>query len=197
MISFLEGKIESFGIDYLIIDVNHIGYYIQIPTYAHFPLKIGENLKIHTYLYLREDKMMLFGFLTRREKTFFELLISTPGVGPKVGLKVLSKMTPEAFSQAVLHEDTESITSIGGIGNKLAKKIILELKEKLRKNTLADAREKEIHKFQSSDVKDAIDALRTLGYTPKKARFAIEKIQKQFKEKLTVEELIRESLKII
>ncbi len=195
MIFFLQGKIESVGVGHLVMDVNNVGYYIHIPTYVNFSLKIGEIVKIYTHLYLREDKIMLFGFLTRKEKIFFELLISTPGVGPKVGLKVLSKMTPDNFNQAILREDIDSITAIGGIGNKLAKKIILELKEKIKKSTLKEVGEVRI--FKSKDMQDAIDALKTLGYTNKKAIFAINKTQEKFKEKLTVEELIRESLKIV
>ena len=195
MIFFLQGKIESVGVGHLVMDVNNVGYYIHIPTYVNFSLKISETVKIYTHLYLREDKIMLFGFLTRKEKIFFELLISTPGVGPKVGLKVLSKMTPDNFNQAILREDIDSITAIGGIGNKLAKKIILELKEKIKKSTLKEVGEVRI--FKSKDMQDAIDALKTLGYTNKKAIFAINKTQEKFKEKLTVEELIRESLKIV
>ena len=195
MISFLEGKVESFGLNFLILDVNHVGYYIQIPAYMHLPLKVGDNIKIYTYLYLREDKLILFGFLSSQERVFFELLISTPGVGPKVGLKVLSKMTPDDFSQAVLREDIDSITAIGGIGNKLANKIILELKEKLKKTYSKESIK--INVSESRDVKDAIEALKVLGYSSKKARSAIEKIQGQFKEKLALEELIRETLKII
>jgi len=195
LIFFLQGKIESVGVGHLVMDVNNVGYYIHIPTYVNFSLKISETVKIYTHLYLREDKIMLFGFLTRKEKIFFELLISTPGVGPKVGLKVLSKMTPDNFNQAILREDIDSITAIGGIGNKLAKKIILELKEKIKKSTLKEVGEVRI--FKSKDMQDAIDALKTLGYTNKKAIFAINKTQEKFKEKLTVEELIRESLKIV
>ena len=195
MIFFLQGKIELVGVGHLVMDVNNAGYYIHIPTYVNFSLKIGEIVKIYTHLYLREDKIQLFGFLTQKEKIFFKLLISTPGVGPKVGLKVLSKMTPDNFNQAILREDIDSITAIGGIGNKLAKKIILELKEKIKKSTLKEVGE--VRVFKSKDMQDAIDALKTLGYTNKKAIFAINKTQGRFKEKLTVEELIRESLKIV
>lgn len=195
MISFLQGIIETVGIDHLILDINSIGYYINIPTYTDFSLKIGSKVKIYTYLYLREDKVMLFGFLSKKEKIFFELLINTPGVGPKVGLKVLSKMTPDDFSQAILREDLESITAIGGIGNKLAKKIILELKEKIKKSTSMDINKIKI--FKSEAVRDAIAALKALGYTYKRIKPAIDKTQEKFKKNLTVEELIRESLKII
>jgi len=191
----LYGKIESMSVGYLVMNVNNVGYYVHIPTYDNFSLKMGEIVKIYTYLYLREDKILLFGFLTEKEKVFFELLISTSGVGPKVGLKVLSKMTPDNFKQAILWEDLDSITAIGGIGNKLAKKIILELKEKIKKTTLKEI--KEVKSFQSKDVQDAVDALVTLGYAYKEAIDAINKTKEKFKKEMTVGELIRESLKII
>ena len=195
MISFLEGKVDTVGLNYLVLNANGIGYQINTPVYNNLSLKRGDKTKIYTYLYLREDKIMFFGFLTKEEKNFFELLISTPGVGPKVGLNILSKMTPDYFSKAILQEDLDSITAISGIGNKLAKKIVLELKEKISKITFLEA---EVGKtFKSENISDAIDALKVLGYTYKKAKSAVEKTQEKFKGELTVEELVRESLKII
>ncbi len=195
MISFLEGKVDTVGLNYLVLNANGIGYQINTPVYNNLSLKRGDKTKIYTYLYLREDKIMFFGFLTKEEKNFFELLISTPGVGPKVGLNILSNMTPDYFSKAILQEDLDSITAISGIGNKLAKKIVLELKEKISKITFLEA---EVGKtFKSENISDAIDALKVLGYTYKKAKSAVEKTQEKFKGELTVEELVRESLKII
>jgi Holliday junction DNA helicase RuvA len=191
----LEGKVDTVGLNYLVLNANGIGYQINTPVYNNLSLKRGDKTKIYTYLYLREDKIMFFGFLTKEEKNFFELLISTPGVGPKVGLNILSNMTPDYFSKAILQEDLDSITAISGIGNKLAKKIVLELKEKISKITFLEA---EVGKtFKSENISDAIDALKVLGYTYKKAKFAVEKTQEKFKGELTVEELVRESLKII
>ncbi|MEA1940586.1 MAG: Holliday junction branch migration protein RuvA [Candidatus Caldatribacteriota bacterium] len=195
MISFLEGMVDTVGVNYIVLNVKGIGYQINIPAYNNLSLKINDRTKIYTYLYLREDKIILYGFLSKEEKIFFELLISTPGVGPKVGLKVLSKMTPDDFSQAILREDLESITAIGGIGNKLAKKIILELKEKIKKSTSMDINKTRI--FKSEAVRDTMAALKALGYNYKRIKPAIDKTQEKFKKKLTVEELIRESLKII
>jgi len=195
LISFLEGKVDTVGLNYLVLNANGIGYQINTPVYNNLSLKRGDKTKIYTYLYLREDKIMFFGFLTKEEKNFFELLISTPGVGPRVGLNILSKMTPDYFSKAILQEDLDSITAISGIGNKLAKKIVLELKEKISKITFLEA---EVGKtFKSENISDAIDALKVLGYTYKKAKSAVEKTQEKFKGELTVEELVRESLKII
>ena len=195
MISFLEGIVDTIGVSYLVLNTNGIGYQINIPAYNNLFLKIGDKTKIYTYLYLREDKIMLYGFLTKEEENFFELLISTPGVGPKVGLNILSKMTPDDFGKAILQEDLDSITAIVGIGNKLAKKIVLELKEKISKITFLEAGIEKT--FKSENISDAIDALKVLGYTYKKAKSAVEKTQEKFKGELTVEELVRESLKII
>jgi len=194
LISFLEGTVDTVGVNYLILNVNGIGYQINTPIYNNLSLKTGDNTKIYTYLYLREDKIMFYGFISKGEENFFELLISTPGVGPKVGLNILSKMTPDNFGKAILQEDLDSITAIVGIGNKLAKKIVLELKEKISKITFLEAGVDET--FKSENINDAVDALKVLGYTYKKAKFAVEKTQEKFKGQLTVEELIRESLKI-
>lgn len=191
----MEGTVDSIGINFLILNISGVGYHINIPVYNNLPLKAGDKTKIYTYLYLREDKVMLYGFLSKEEEDFFELLISTPGVGPKAGLNVLSKMTPDDFRKAILQEDLDSITAITGIGNKLAKKIVLELKEKISKTTSLEVGLEKT--FKSEIMNDAIDALKVLGYTYKKAKSAVEKTQGKFKGELTVEELIRESLKII
>lgn len=195
MISFLEGIVDTVGVNYLVLNTNGIGYQINIPAYNNLSLKTGDKTKIYTYLYLREDKIMLYGFLTKEEENFFELLISTPGVGPKVGLNILSMRTPDDFSKAILQEDLDSITAIVGIGNKLAKKIVLELKEKISKITFLEVGVEKTFKFEN--INYAIDALKVLGYTYKKAKSAVEKTQEKFRGELTVEELVRESLKII
>ncbi|PKP55698.1 Holliday junction branch migration protein RuvA [Candidatus Atribacteria bacterium HGW-Atribacteria-1] len=195
LISFLEGRVDTVGVNYLVLNTNGIGYQINIPVYNNLSLKTGDKTKIYTYLYLREDRIMFYGFLTKEEENFFELLIGTPGVGPKVGLNILSKMTPDDFSKAILQEDLDSITAIAGIGNKLAKKIVLELKEKISKTTVLGVGLEKT--FKSEIINDAIDALKVLGYTYKKAKSAVEKTQEKFKGELTVEELVRESLKII
>jgi len=195
LITFLEGIVDTVAINYLILNIGGIGYKINIPTYDNLVLKTGDKIKIYTYLYLREDKIMLYGFLSKKEEEFFRLLLGTPGVGPKLGLNILSKMTPDDFSKAILQEDLESITTIVGIGHKLAKKIVLELKEKISKVVFI---EKSLERgFTPEIIKDAIDALKVLGYTHKKAMSAVEKTQEKFKGKLNVEELIRESLRII
>jgi len=192
----LEGKVEAIKTNCLIIEVSGIGYQVNIPSYRHLSLKIGDKTKIYTYLYLREDKIALYGFLTLEEEIFFELIISTPGIGPKVGLNVLSEMTPEDFKKAILQENMEAITAIAGIGNKLAKKIILELKEKISKSDFIEVvpagKDNKLEIFN-----EAIEALKVLGYTHKRAESIVEQTQKKFDRKLTLQELVRESLKNI
>lgn len=195
MIAFLEGIVETWGTNYLLLKVGDIGYQINIPAYQKFPSRIGDRIKIYTYLYVREDKIILYGFLSKEEKNLFELVINVPGVGPKYGLNILSRMTPDNFRKAIIQEDLDSITMIAGIGNKLAKKLILELKEKMGKDTELGiiselSLEKEI-------IRDAIDALKTLGYNHKRAKLVVEKVSQKIQEELSLEELIKESLKII
>lgn len=195
MISFLEGTVETMGINYLLLKVGDIGYHINIPSYNRLPFKVGDRIKVYTYLYVREDRIILYGFFSREEESLFELVIGTPGIGPKVGLNILSRMSPDIFKKAIIQEDLNSITMITGIGNKLAKKLVLELKEKIDKESVLEGISG--LSSQSEIINDAIDALKSLGYNYKKAKLAVEKIQEKISRELTLEELIKESLKII
>jgi len=195
LISFLEGTVETMGINYLLLKVGDIGYHINIPSYNRLPFKVGDRIKVYTYLYVREDRIILYGFFSREEESLFELVIGTPGIGPKVGLNILSRMSPDIFKKAIIQEDLNSITMITGIGNKLAKKLVLELKEKIDKESVLEGISG--LSSQSEIINDAIDALKSLGYNYKKAKLAVEKIQEKISRELTLEELIKESLKII
>jgi len=195
LISFLEGTVETMGINYLLLKVGDIGYHINIPSYNRLPFKVGDRIKVYTYLYVREDRIILYGFFSREEESLFELVIGTPGIGPKVGLNILSRMSPDIFKKAIIQEDLNSITMIAGIGNKLAKKLVLELKEKIDKESVLEGISG--LSSQSEIINDAIDALKSLGYNYKKAKLAVEKTQEKISRELTLEELIKESLKII
>ena len=123
MISFLNGTIESKGIGSIVVNVNGIGYLVNVPSVDKFVPEQNKQ-KIFTYLYIREDRAVLYGFVTEDERDFFKMLLDTPGIGPKVALSVLAYMMPGYFQQAILEEDLNLISSIPGIGKKLAKKII-------------------------------------------------------------------------
>lgn len=195
LIAFLEGIVEVLGTNYLVLKVGDIGYQVNIPTYNKLPARVGDRIKLYTYLYVREDRIILYGFFSKEEESLFELVIGTPGIGPKVGLSILSKMSPDFFKKAIIQEDLNSITLIAGIGNKLAKKLVLELKEKIGKESALEG----ISWLspQPEIINDAIDALKSLGYNYKKAKLAVEKTREKIKQELTLEELIKESLKVI
>jgi holliday junction DNA helicase RuvA len=194
MISFLDGMIESKGINSIVVNVSGIGYLVNVSSVEKYVIS-QKKQKIFTYLYIREDRAVLYGFLKSDERDFFKILLDTPGIGPKVALNILAYMEPREFQQAILEEDLNLISSISGIGNKLAKKIVLELKEKIKEFKLTDTFIKDIPERQSF-VYDGIEALKALGYPEKEAKkriaSALKKINKN--ETVELEELIRNAL---
>ncbi|MDD2353151.1 MAG: Holliday junction branch migration protein RuvA [Atribacterota bacterium] len=168
MISFLKGKICNKDNGFIIVDVNGVGYQVNVPSISKFILNDSEQL-VFTYLYVREDRLVLYGFSTETDRNFFKVLIEAPGVGPKMALNILSNMGAENFHNAVLEEDLNLISSISGIGKKMAKKIVLELKEKFKKSSFdGDIISSELN--PKDFINDAIEALKTLGYQEKEAK---------------------------
>jgi len=194
MISFLNGTIESKETGSIVINVNGIGYLVHVPSVDKFVLSQNKQT-IFTYLYIREDRIVLYGFLNNNERDFFKILLDTPGIGPKVALNVLADMGPEEFQQAILEEDLNLISSISGIGNKLARKIVLELKEKLKEFKLSYGLTEKVQGRQDF-VYDGVEALKALGYPEKEAKQRIANALKKLNnhQSITVEDLIRSSL---
>jgi Holliday junction DNA helicase RuvA len=194
MISSLTGKLESIEPGLLIINVNGVGYLVHITSSNKFDINEFPQT-IHTYLYVREDRMALYGFSTKSERDFFKMLIDTPGIGPKVALNIISDMGPESFQFAVLSENLTAISSISGIGLKLAKKIILELKEKFKQYHIEQ--DLVVKEGKQDIVNEGIEALKGLGYSEREAKQKIlkvlEKISNQSSHK--IEDLIKEALK--
>jgi len=194
MISFLNGTIESKETGSIVINVNGVGYLVHVPSVDKFVLNKNKQT-IFTHLYIREDRIVLYGFLNNDERDFFKILLDTPGIGPKVALNVLADMGPDEFQQAILEEDLNLISSISGIGNKLARKIVLELKEKLKEFKLSYSVTEKAQERQDF-VYDAIEALKALGYPEKEAKQRIANALKKSNnhQSITVEELIRSAL---
>jgi Holliday junction DNA helicase RuvA len=194
MISFLDGNIESKGIGSIVVNVNGIGYLVHVSSVDKFVPNQNKQ-KIFTYLYIREDRAVLYGFINSDERDFFKMLLDTPGIGPKVALNILAYMEPGEFQKAILQEDLNLISSISGIGNKLAKKIILELKENIKKLKLSDSFTDYIPEKQSF-VYDGIEALKALGFSEKEAKKRISSALKKLNNNKTVEleELLRNAL---
>lgn len=199
MIGYIEGKLSVKTPALIVIDVGGVGYemHISLTTYNQIS-KIGEKLKIFTYLYVREDKLNLYGFATEDEKEFFKTLISISGIGPSVAIRILSAIKVDRFKAAVVNEDVEILTTIPGIGKKTAQRIIVELKDKI--GVLTD-REKSYligkDPEERSVINDSISALVSLGYSRAIAQRAVDRVLAGTKEEIKIEELIRKSLKFV
>jgi holliday junction DNA helicase RuvA len=192
LISYLEGRLIEKNPTLAVVDINGVGYGVNIPLSTYEKLnKIGERVKLLTYQYVREDTLQLYGFLTPEEKETFKLLLTVSGIGPKSALGVLSCISVEDFQRSILEEDIDVLTSISGIGNKTAQRLVIELKEKLGKMDLKGLK---VGERIDTEEDGAISALVSLGYTRLEAKRAIQQVMGQSKGKLSVEELVKKSL---
>lgn len=201
MISFIKGELTAITENGIVLENNHVGYEINVPLSVMNELpNTGNEVKIYTYLYVREDALKLYGFLTRDDLMIFKLLITVNGIGPKGALGILSTITPDDLRFAVLANDVKTISKAPGIGAKTAGKLILELKDKLK---LEDAFETKLEKKEevnvntvSTDVRnEAIMALTALGYSSADAMKAVRKVT--ITENMEVEDVLKSSLKYI
>lgn len=198
MISYIKGELAAVGEEQVVVEVQGIGYGIFMPGQAMTMLPpIGSEVKIHTYLNVREDAMQLFGFLTKDDLKVFRLLIGVNGIGPKGGLNILSKMTPDDLRFAVLAGDVKAISAAPGIGKKTAEKLIIELKDKLNIDDVL-TKEEEVMSVPSGGTdmqSEAVQALVALGYGSAESLKAVKKVP--MTETMTVEELLKQSLKFM
>ncbi len=193
MYAYIKGSLEVKTSGYIVIDVNGIGYKIFMSEIAIAELgEIGQIVKVHTYLKVKEDEMSLYGFNTNEELRMFELLLSVSGIGAKSAINILSNITPSSFALAVITSDVAKIKALPGIGPKGAQRIILELKDKLNKQQDIEEVEKQVQKVvDTQKYNEAISALQVLGYSKKEIECALQGID----EDLTVEEIIKLGLK--
>ena len=198
MISYIKGILEDMSPGMVVVDNHGIGYQMMVPMRGESFPKIGQEIKIYTHMHVREDDVSLFGFLSKEEKEAFELLIGVNGIGPKVGLSVLSTLSVYELKMAVISEDVKTISKTPGLGPKGAKKLILELKDKLSFEELEDGVGAEIFdtSADSSDsVMITIEGLVSLGYSKSEAAIAVNKVEDA--KDLTPEELLKKALKNI
>lgn len=192
MYYYIKGKLALRGENYIVIDAHGVGYmiYTSLNTIQTVGVQ-GSEVTVYTYLNVREDAHELYGFATLEEKTLFMQLLSVSGVGAKVALSVLSVLTPAAFAQAVIFDDIKSITKAPGVGPKVAKRIVLELKDKIKKADIEVGDKAEIINEAGSDSRsEAVSALLVLGYSITDAQSAVAGIDAS----LTVEEIIKQAL---
>lgn len=197
MIAMLTGRIAHKSPDHIILDVHGVGYRVMIPfsTYYELPEEGGEaTLQIHTSV--REDAILLYGFRTRLEKSFFQLLISVSGVGPKLARDILSNIQPASLAQALVQSDIQKLSSIPGIGKKTAERLILELKEKIGKLDMASVPAAEPRSIPGEElVEDVVSALLNLGYKEPQVRKVLGSLDASRSESL--EDLLKQALKVL
>ncbi len=196
MIGQLRGKLIEKQPPFLMIDVGGIGYLLQAPLSTFFSLpEIGQELTLRTHFIVREDAHVLYGFVTQQECRLFQEIIKINGVGPKVGLAILSGLSPNEFAQVVMNQEVARLQKLPGIGAKTAQRILVEMQDKLAKLDLglSSAHTAMVlsRKDNSDPVSEAIGALVSLGYKPAEATKAVARVQDQTQ---SCEHIIKEAL---
>jgi Holliday junction DNA helicase RuvA len=196
MFAYLNGTITFKTPTHVYLDCNGVGYFVNISLYTYSEIENREKVKLFTHLVVREDAQLLYGFFTEIEKNLFLHLISVSGIGPNTARLVLSSMSVQEFQKAIIKGDVRLIQSIKGIGPKSAQRLILELKDKLKKDSLHEEMDSSsIHGNLSVLTEEALAALTMLGFQKAQAEKAIQKATKENPSIHLVEELIKLSLK--
>jgi Holliday junction DNA helicase RuvA len=187
MISQISGEIAQRGDGFVVVDVGGIGYLINVtqPALSELAGRKGK-VKLHTYLHVREDALILYGFTVSSELEMFKLLISVTRIGPQTALNILSQIGIEELASAIVHEDDTVLTRISGVGAKNAKRLILELRDKMNKKMVG-------LNLPSNINYDAVRALVSLGFAQREAREAIENVAAGMSSP-AVEDLIKAAL---
>lgn len=193
MYAFIAGKIAEITPAYAIVDNHGVGYFINITLNTFAAIGEQTEVKLYTHLQVLEDAHNLFGFYTAKERDMFELLISVSGVGCNTARLILSSLTVNELSTAIANEDIKTIQAVKGIGSKTAQRIVVDLKDKVRKTDYAE----EIVEAVDNTIKnEALSALVILGFSKNAASKALDKLMKQTPD-APVEVLIREALKLL
>jgi Holliday junction DNA helicase RuvA len=189
VIGRIQGILVQKDFPQIVVSCSGVGYEIDVPMSTFYPLpRTGEEVTLLTHLVVREDAHLLYGFLTVRERATFRQLLKISGVGPKVALNVLSGMSVEDLAAAVQSEDAGRLTRVPGIGKKTAERLVLELRDKLPKATLAAPAEN-----ANAATADVLNALLGLGYNEREAQAAV----KQLPPDLQLADAIRQALKAL
>ena len=192
MISFLKGNKVEIDVSKVVIDVNGVGYKVNISLRTFSKIKDLKNLHIHTHLHVKEDAHTLYGFYNKRERNTFLSLISISGVGPSTAIVILSSLSADELKLAILESDVNKIKSVKGIGLKTAERIILELKDKINIDEVEDIK---LSNNIGNTIRDeALSALSSLGISKNVVEHHIDSILEANKD-INLEDLIKEILK--
>ena len=199
MYAYIKGELVEKNIDHIVVEAGGIGYLIYVPAQSidYLPDE-GDQIKVYTYLYIREDAMVLYGFLTKDDLEIFKMLITVSGIGPKGGLGILSTLSADDLRFAILSGDSKTISKAPGIGAKTAQRVIIDLKDKM---SLEEAFEKKldnnadgVQKTLNSSIKnDAVLALSALGYSSAESLKAVSKVD--ITDDMDVEDVLKLALK--
>ncbi|HEX7014011.1 MAG TPA: Holliday junction branch migration protein RuvA [Cyclobacteriaceae bacterium] len=194
MIAFLDGKLVHCEPTFVHVDVNGVGYQLQISLQTYAAIKNLERVRIHTHLAVREDAHILYGFSSVPEKRLFQLLISVNGVGPNTAIVMLSYLTIQELKSAILREDVTSLQAVKGIGAKTAQRVIIELRDKLKKESLEEGATISVDP-RNTLRNEALSALLTLGLPKAAAEKSVDAVLKKSGITITLEDLVKQALK--
>ena len=193
MYAYLDGNLTYKSPTQVYIDCNGVGFQVNITLYTYSDIELLEKAKLFTYLHVREDLQVLYGFSTEQEKDMFVLLISVSGVGPNTARLILSSMTTNELAHAIINEEVSLIQTVKGIGPKSAKRLVLELKDKMG-SLKTDESVTSVQVSDNAIVEEAIAALTALGFSKSQSEKVVARQWKSGAIK-NVEELIKLSLK--
>lgn len=194
MISFLKGKLVYKDPSRVIMDVNGIGYELIISLQTFAEIKDQENQLLLTHLAIREDAHILYGFSTETERTLFKQLISVSGIGPGTAIVMLSSLNAVELKSLIVNSDVPGLQRIKGIGNKTAQRVILDLADKLKKESWEEHAQPGLTSH-NTNRNEALAALQTLGLSRAVAEKSIDAVLKKSGNSITLEDLVKQALK--
>lgn len=195
MIAFLRGKLIHKDPTYVVIEVNGVGYHVHISLQTYTEIKDQENILLFTHLNVREDAHILFGFSKESERKMFQLLVSVNGVGPSTAIVMLSYMNVEEIKSAIVSDDAATLQRIKGIGGKTAQRVIIELKDKLKKDAYEEIIPSGTGVRHNTLRAEALSALITLGINKSAAEKSVDGVLKKSGNTLTLEDLVKQALR--
>ncbi|HHL52422.1 MAG TPA: Holliday junction branch migration protein RuvA [Flammeovirgaceae bacterium] len=194
MIAFIKGRLVHKEATHVVIDVGGVGYHIFVSLYTYSQIKDREDCLLYTYFHVKEDIQALYGFLNETDKQFFMDLISVSGIGPNTALVMQSSLTTDELKTAIVSEDVTTIQGIKGIGAKTAQRVILELKDKLKKQGISADTVDFSGKIDNNMREEALSALVMLGISKAAAQKSIDAVLRKSENNITLEELIKRAL---
>ncbi len=195
MIAFLKGRLVYKDPTHIVVDVGGVGYTLNISLATYSEIKDQENVMVHTHLAIREDAHILYGFSREAEKKLFQQLITVNGVGPSTAIVMLSYMDSAELKAAIIQENTAALQSIKGIGAKTAQRVIIDLRDKLKKESWDDSQPQVSPLAHNTVRSEALSALLTLGLPKAAAEKSVDTVLKKSGNTITLEDLVKQALK--